>query len=159
MTYIIRESVPHDKEELLRLFDQFGEYLVDIDDLNLVIKADGYAEYFYASMISKVSNTGKIYVAEQGNTIVGFIAGSIKESSSVESPLMMRGRVEELFISEESRGLGVGKALMNKMEEFFKKSNCKVVTIEVFAPNKNAYRFYKTLGYGDRNIDLIKVLQ
>lgn len=53
---------------------------------------------------------------------------------------------------------GIGKLLMEKMEFYFKKKGCNVSGVDVFPPNRKAYRLYKKLGYRDRNIWMAKNL-
>ncbi len=54
--------------------------------------------------------------------------------------------VTDIFVLEEYRGKGIGKLLMNKVEEFAKQNNIKFIFLEVFRDNP-AFNFYKKLGY------------
>ena len=53
-----------------------------------------------------------------------------------------RGIITELIVTSKIRSKGVGQALMDKMEEYFKLSNCEYVLVDVFAYNENAINFY-----------------
>jgi hypothetical protein len=44
------------------------------------------------------------------------------------------------------------------MEQYLRDKGCELIHIEVFAPNKNAYDFYKAQGYSDRMIVVVKEL-
>ena len=50
--------------------------------------------------------------------------------------------ITELIVTSKIRSKGVGQALMDKMEEYFKFNNCEYVLVDVFAYNENAINFY-----------------
>lgn len=159
--YVTRDYENSDKDELLRLYQKFGEYFVAIDDLHRCIVGARYAESFYEELMNATSkNQGKILVVEGlDHKLVGFSACNITyltPENTQESVPTVKGRILELFIVEENRGLGIGKKLMQEMEDYLKQNKVDVVNVEVFAPNKSAYNFYKKLGYNNRNYDLIK---
>ena len=56
------------------------------------------------------------------------------------------------------RNNGVGTALLEKMEEYFKNNGCEYVFISVFAYNEKALSFYDKHNYHARMIDNIKKL-
>ena len=66
------------------------------------------------------------------------------------------GVVTELVVSKNIRGKGIGKELMQVMEKYFKSIECEYISIEVFAYNKNAIRFYESEGYHTRCLMDIK---
>ena len=133
-----------------------------IDNLSLEIKSKGYGEFFYKEMIKDIDRKGMIYVAEVEDRIVGFIGGNYKDINLSNSPDVLphrKGRILEFFVSEKYRGNGIGKTLFEKMEGYLKEKGCHIINIEVFAPNKLAREFYDKRGYGERNLDLIKVVR
>ena len=53
---------------------------------------------------------------------------------------------------------GVGKQLMQKLEEYLKSIGCEYIFIDVFAYNKNAIRFYEKNEFHTRGlIDVKKI--
>jgi ribosomal protein S18 acetylase RimI-like enzyme len=164
-TYLIRKSTPSDKEAIIKLFFEFGNYLADLDNnaLKLLIVPDNYGPEFYKRMVDDVEKKqGVIFTAEIEGKVIGFIAGVIIEvggnPDEIDCTPHRLGRVTFLFISNEHRGQGLGRKLLVIITNYFRKKNCYKVNIEVFAPNQNAYGFYKKLGYIDRNYDVVKVL-
>ena len=67
-----------------------------------------------------------------------------------------RGIITELIVTSKIRSKGVGQALMDKIEEYFKLNNCEYVLVDVFAYNKNAINFYDKKGYHPRMYTAIK---
>lgn len=158
----IREYKSEDRNTIVNLFEDYLNYFTTIDPLKRSIHPHGANEAFTKRMIRETEKKdGVIYIAEENAQIVGFIAGIIQRQTKedlLETLPSTPGRVTELYVKPEYRGKQVGKALMQKIEAFLRKKSCDVVIIEVFQPNKNAHEFYKSLGYSDRVIDLLKIL-
>jgi ribosomal protein S18 acetylase RimI-like enzyme len=158
----IRHYNDSDKDEILRLYQGFGQYFVEIDNLKRCIVAENYASHFFDEMVKETTEKkGQIWVAEGNqNKLVGFCAINIKDitaENSVESVPHKKGRILELYVDKDYRGQGVGTKLMDTMLAYANESSCDVVNVEVFAPNKRAYDFYKKFGFFDRNYDLMKI--
>lgn len=142
------------------LLVKLQEYIVGLDKYGLNTLSNDYRDkYFELTYAIAYSNKGKIYLAIQDDVVIGIIAGHIRKYSSYDSldytcPNM--GVVQELYVLDEYARAGVGTKLMDKMENYFKKSGCLYSTLEVFAYNEKAKRFYEKLDYSDRLISMIK---
>jgi ribosomal protein S18 acetylase RimI-like enzyme len=158
----IRKYSLSDKPYIVKLMEDFGDYLVNVDTMKRQRRMPEYGKWFTKRMLSLVNeNNGVIYVAENNSQIVGFIAGMMTEQTEeelLECIPTKAGRVIELFVEESFRGTGIGTGLMEKVEEYFRKNGCDVSRVEVFEPNVKAHAFYRNLGYHDRSIDLMKKL-
>ena len=66
------------------------------------------------------------------------------------------GEITELIVSKKVRSKGIGKLLMNKIEEYFKSVGCEYILVDVFAYNENAIKFYGKNGYHSRMYRNIK---
>jgi ribosomal protein S18 acetylase RimI-like enzyme len=121
----------------------------DLDEIALIMKKEfskaPYHENWTKESATKTINTyaelGDILVAESDKKIIGFII-SREESYNSGSQIT----IEELVISKELQGMGIGKKLVNEVEEHAKKKNIKFIHLST---NKKApaYGFYKHLGY------------
>ena len=67
-----------------------------------------------------------------------------------------RGNITELIVTSKIRSKGVGQALINKMEEYFKSLGCEYILVDVFGYNENAINFYGKKGYRTRMETMIK---
>ena len=150
------------REQIKDLLVELQQYLVEIDDWNTQVLLKEYKDkYFELDMQLVKDNCGKIYLAKENNQIVGMIIGVINKKDNIDkltNDCAKTGSVLELIIKKESRGKGIGKVLLNKMEEYFKLCDCKRISIEVFGPNKGALEFYKNSGYSEREFILGKRL-
>lgn len=61
-----------------------------------------------------------------------------------------KGEITELIVTNKIRSNGIGKELINKMEEYFKSANCEYVVVDVFAYNELGKRFYNKKNYRTR---------
>lgn len=159
----IREFNESDVERIKDLLVELQEYVVEIDKYNLNIISENYRDKYYDFMVKDcVSQHGKIYVADEGGIIVGFIAGFVQtydERDKLDYACPQKGIVAELIVSKKSRSKGSGNKLLSKMEEYFKSINCEFVQIDVFAYNEIAKKFYYKNNYEDRMLTLFKKLK
>jgi ribosomal protein S18 acetylase RimI-like enzyme len=100
-----------------------------------------------------------IFVAEQKNKVIGFVAASISSKSTAPF-LASRPRclVSTIVISKLHRRKGVGQSLMKIIEGFAKGKGAEVIRLEVMGFNQSAENFYKSLGYGEFSVRLSKSL-
>lgn len=96
-------------------------------------------------------NRGIIYIAEIEAEIVGsVIAYVIKEEAEdkhVIEEYEEYGYIHELFVKEGFRGKGIGRELITKTEEYFKRLRIGIVKIAYLYPNHRAGRIYREIGY------------
>ena len=85
-----------------------------------------------------------IIVSEQNSKIVGLV-------STVLIPRLNRTKLElyipELVVSEDHRGLGVGKSLIESCISMAKRKKCFRIRLESGNRRKGAHQFYKNMGF------------
>jgi len=162
MSITIREIMPKDKKQILKLIFDFGMYFKDLDPLKRCIVGGKYAQYFYQRMKRMTKNhNGKIYCACEEENIIGFIAGIIRKTSGsdlVETIPATNGYILEFYVDENFRGQGIGQRLMEKIEYYFNSYKCQLMNVDVFAPNLKGINFYKKYGFLERDYHLMKLL-
>ena len=155
---IINYSNSYD-ESIKDLLVELQEYIEEIDREKYNILTNEYRAKYFEKTMSEVSKyEGKIFLAIENEKVIGLIIGLInnEEENTYDFKAPKRGRVTELVVSKECRSNGVGKQLLNKIENYFKEVGCKGVLIDVFAYNENAQKFYYKNGYFNRNIEVMK---
>ncbi len=149
-------------EKVRDLLTELEEYIVTIDEDNLDHVHPEYHEKMALVSLKDVSNNnGKCYLAIEGDEVVGLIMGIIPAYSKydyLDYKCPKRGMITELIVTQKIRSKGIGKALINKMEEYFKSLGCQYVLVDVFAYNTNAINFYANCGYHPRMYTDIKKL-
>ena len=66
-------------------------------------------------------NNHYVIVALLNDKIVGYLAGSIEEKGSYE--LIQYGEINNMLVTEECRGPGVGRKLIDNFKEYWKNRN------------------------------------
>lgn len=148
------------EENIKDLLVELQQYIVKIDKFKLNILGENYREQYFKKTLEEVySNNGKLYVAVENGGVLGFICGFVRnytEEDKLDYLCPKIGVISELIVSKNSRQGGVGKELLETMENYLKSISCKYITIEVFAYNEVARKFYDKYGYEDRCINLFK---
>lgn len=70
-----------------------------------------------------------------------------------------RAYVDILVVAEEAEGRGVGRALMDHIEDWARDGGYREVVLDVFANNHGSIRFYERCGYRPDHIRMTKPLQ
>lgn len=151
------------KEAVCVLFDNFQDYLVNLDPIKRLRRMSGYAENVLNETLKDIKdNDGIFLLAEDDSKVIGFIVGKMEkrtEGQLLEAYPALMGRITELYVDSNYRSKGIGSMLMLKLENYFKKKNCEYVWVDVFKPNTTASNFYKKFDYEDRDIEMIKRLK
>ncbi len=159
---VIREYTIEDKEKLIAVLYRFQGYLVELDPLKRIQCQPGYGEAYVEDLLEKIAKyQGTIIIVEENEKVIGFAAGYIEEIPKHEQlgyvPIIS-GYIPDVYLDPEYRGSGIGKQVMEKMEQYFKEKKCTMVSFRVFKENESAHEFYKTLGYEDRDYIMEKMI-
>ena len=149
-------------EDVKDLLVELEEYILSIDEDNLDQLHPDYRDKMSLLDLQEVNeNNGKCYLAIENDKAVGLIMGIIKkfeENDYLDYKCPKEGEITELIITSKTRSKGVGQALINKMEDYFKYVDCEYVLVDVFAYNKIGIDFYNKNGYHHRMYTDIKKL-
>ena len=66
--------------------------------------------------------------------------------------------MDDICVDEAARGQGVGKALYTYVRAFAKEQKCDSVTLNVWACNPTAIRFYEAMGMKPQKIGMEELL-
>lgn len=96
---------------------ELQEYIASIDREGYNILTDEFRDSYFAKTMDEVKKyQGKIFLAIDGNEVMGLIVGLInnddEEMYDFKAP--RRGRITELVVSNKVRGQGIGTALMKE---------------------------------------------
>jgi len=149
-------------EDVRDLLVELEEYLISIDEDHLDQIHEEYREKMALVDLKDVNdNNGKCYLAIEDSKVIGLIMGTIPpydEYDYLDYKCPKRGRITELIVTSKVRSKGIGQALIDKMEEYFKSVGCEYVIVDVFGYNDNALKFYFKKGYHARMLTTIKKL-
>lgn len=159
----IRPDTADDRPSLLLLMTELQEYLASLDSLHRLkttedFDAETYLDYLFADL---ERDNGSFFVADEDGSVLGFIAGSIPAEDPedlLDHYPAREGKIHELVVSEGHREKGIGRLLMEKMEQQFRSQGCEYIRVGCFTPNTGAHRFYEKYGYADRYTEMLKKL-
>jgi len=80
----------------------------------------------------------QLLVFQVGRAIVGYIDFHVKRGV---------GHILGIYVRQSYRGKGIGKRLMERALDDFRKKRCHKTRLEVFAQNHRAIEFYKHLDF------------
>lgn len=144
-----RALLPEDKPALLGFIMGMQRFEKAIEPDRRV--DDNVAEDFYADIVDRVvKKNGRILIAERGGTPIGWAAAIEGENEVyVEAEERTYGYIAELFVTEDMRGQGVGRALIEACEAWSTERGHKVLTIGVLVRNTRAHAVYRSAGFDD----------
>jgi GNAT superfamily N-acetyltransferase len=88
--------------------------------------------------------SGVVYVADlPDRPVAGWVQAFVREILLVDRNAELGG----LVVDEEQRGLGIGRALMEAVEEWARAQGCKSVWVRSNVIREGAHRFYRHIGY------------
>lgn len=149
------------KKQAVELIEELQQYIASIDKEKYNIYTPGYGEKYLRKTLNRIKkHNGKMFLYKEDDKILGLIAGIVnnEEIDVYDFKAPKRGRILELIVTKKTRGKGIGRELMTKMEEYLKSIGCKAVLLEVFGYNENAIKFYIKNNYHDRLNDMIKLI-
>ena len=118
--------------------------------------ADSYVEL----LLNRCSGTsGRVFIAEADQTVVGFVGviASVAPNEPDEEATPYT-YISDLVVLPAYRRRGIGSALLRQAEAYARERGMTLLRINVLAKNQLAGRLYRTLGFSDYRIQLVKRL-
>jgi len=158
---IIREYKDSNKESVIHFLEN------QLDELNVCDPFDrkrkeGYGEHSLTNLLEQNKEKGKIFIAKVDGKTVGYISGWVKLIKKFEYQTggpTVNGMFDNIYVLPEYRNQGIAKALINKLEKYFKENNCELIWLNVFSKNEKAVKMYYDLGYTPSSTTFIKRLK
>lgn len=95
-----------------------------------------------------------IFVAEDDEKLVGYIAGSIREDVYLNVQKM--AKIKNFLVTKDLRNKKVGKSLFTVAKEHLKETGADFIEVTVDAGNDQAIGAYKKLGFNNHSLTLSK---
>ena len=131
----IVQGTPADVGEVAPLFDDYRQFYGKPPDLEA-------ARRFLFARLSKVESV--LYLARSGEHVVGFV-NLYAVFSSVN--LTRQWILNDLFVAEGARKLGVGRALIKRARQLAESTQANGLTLETGIENLAAQKLYESTGW------------
>ena len=149
-------------EDIRDLLVELEEYIISIDEDHLDRMDKDYREKMVLKDLESLQeNEGKCFLYIDRDKVLGLIMGIVTkydEYDYLDYTCPKKGDIIELIVTQKVRSKGIGRKLMDQMENYFREIGCEFIKISVFGYNHNAIQFYSNCGYHTRMIDMIKKL-
>lgn len=104
-------------------------------------------------------DTKPIFVYEENNIILGYAFCVIIDHKNDHSLVNYKSLyIDDLCVNISTRGKGIGKQLYEYVLDFAKSIGCYNVTLNVWACNDSALKFYGKIGMHVQKIGMEKIL-
>lgn len=94
--------------------------------------------------ITEDKNTYLIVCADNGNIIATALVALCNDAMFTRQPFAI---IENVIVSKEYQGKGIGKGLMDHIEKFCLASDCSKIMLLSSSDNRSAHDFYAAMGY------------
>lgn len=140
-----RKAGERDVTAISLLWAEYFDYHFSLDTLYKRHKdSDKDIAEFLAKAVK--DNDTFIYVAEYNEKVIGYVWCEINKKPPCFVDRFY-GFVSDIAVTEEQRGQGVAKELLNKGMEWFKKKNITHVEARVLKFNHLATKFWQSSGF------------
>jgi N-acetylglutamate synthase-like GNAT family acetyltransferase len=125
----IRDARPEDSAAISDLLGQLG-YRTAVEDVE--------------ARLERMRAAGdRVVVADAGGTVVGLAALHVSPSLEYDAPA---GKLAAIVVDEAHRGTGVGRTLVEAMEDEARERGCGIFFLTTAERRADAHAFYERLG-------------
>jgi ribosomal protein S18 acetylase RimI-like enzyme len=159
METIIRKATADDYNSLCELFDEVDALHRDHLPHIFQVPSGVAREHDYYSGLIADENVA-LLVAEVGAKPVGFVHAIVRDSPAM--PFFVPRRyviVEGIGLKSGFRNHGIGRNLMNEVQEWAIAKGATSVELNVYEFNRSAISFYERLGYQSLSRKMSKELK
>ena len=106
----------------------------------------GGAEKWLKTSQNTTGKFGLVVLAKEGGKVIGFAHGMIKFLPDFLGGFAI-GSITHVYVEDHSRRSGIGKTMVNLLEDWFRARKVHSVELQVITGNPEAQDFWKKLGY------------
>lgn len=159
-TFGIRPYRPSDRSFVIGCLEGLQDHLIALDPLGEIRRGKGYGSIALRETLRTIQrNRGRLLIAEDLTGPIGFVSASVRSPDRLRELEFGRGDhgvISDVYVLPAARGRGAGVALLRAAERHLAHEGCVHVGLNVFAPNDRAHALYRSLGYHDLGIWMIR---
>jgi GNAT superfamily N-acetyltransferase len=153
---VIREYGADDRAALIEQFQSLNRHEDAISGDRRTDRQGG-ADSLDAALRRVTDTAGRALIAERDGRLVGFLFVVVAEDAVfVREELRAHAHVAEFFVLDAERGRGVGRALLERAEQFAAARGLTRLTVSVLSGNSDALAVYSRLGFSAYSVELAK---
>ena len=105
----------------------------------------------FSNFINKLDENHKIIIIINNNKIIA--TGTLLIENKIIHSISKVGHIEDIVVDSNSKGLGIGKQIVNYLTNLAKENNCYKVILNC---NDNNIGFYQKCGYQKKETQMVK---
>ncbi len=153
---VIRPARDDDREALIEQFQGLNQH-EDLIVHNRRVDRPAGEESLVAAEAKIIEKNGVKLVAERDGKVAGHLFMTFEQAPVfVREDVRPYAYIAELFVREEARGLGLGRALMKEAERIAIARGFGHLMLGVLTGNESAERAYTRFGFKSYATDMIK---
>ena len=152
----VRKAEPRDIPRITELLSQVLEVHAEKRPDLFQSGTTKYSESELAEIIA--DSERPIFVAETDGIVRGYAFCVFQHHEERNTPRFTTLYIDDLCVDENCRGKHIGRTLYEYVLDFARKSGCYNVTLNVWACNESAMRFYEKCGLSVQKIGMEKIL-
>ncbi len=157
MTIEIREAGLPDLDQIVGLWKELADFHEALDArYTLSQEAEGQVRNFLAGSLKDPN--WHFLVALNGEALVGFISGVMRENSPVMAQRRY-GYIEDAAVTATCRRQGIGERLCRELEPWFQRQGAQYIGVSAAARNPVSRAFWEKMGYSAASIRMRKELE
>ena len=147
MDVVIRDATAEDAGVITDLITEMAEYHAEA--LPQVLRVPPEKTATLQVVAGQLADPlMRLFLAERAGEVVGVVHVTVREVPPSDMLVPRRYlMVESLGVHSTERGAGIGRALMEKAEEWAREQGLSEVQLNVWEFNEPALRLYEKLGY------------
>lgn len=125
---------------------------IEVHDMHVKWYPEVYKKLEFAELIKFIEdlmtrNDIKYFVAKENDKVIGYIKLNIVYRENIFMNQRNYIDIDQISVTDDSKGKGIGKALIKKAEVFASELGIKRLTLSARTKNINAITAYKALGF------------
>jgi GNAT superfamily N-acetyltransferase len=143
----LRTALADDREAVIDLIQVLNRYEADLTGDRKRDRAAAGA--YYDELLQRLAKRdGRIVLAEADGIVVAAMGFCFDEDAAyVADDVRRHGTVTDLVVSEEWRGRGVGRMLLEEAERLTREAGFRRLVIGALVANDKAERTYRAFGF------------
>ena len=149
------------ENDIPKIIDLLGQVLQIHAEIRPDIFIPGTTKYTDAELEEMLKDEGKpIYVAaDENDTCVGYAFCQIREQPFSNNMVQFKSLfIDDLCVDKNTRGQHIGEKLFEHVKSEAKRLGCYEVTLNVWAGNTSAEKFYDKIGLKTKERQLEYIL-
>lgn len=148
MNIIIRKASIDDLKSVQKL--NYKLFDLEYNNFDPVLNMEWTFSEKGEKYFKKLIENGTVWVAEDNNKVIGYLAGSVIGMPSCATKTL--AELDNFYIDEEYRKKGIGKKLVEEFKKYCISQNIAEMKVTASYKNINAREFYKNNGFDDFEI-------